>query len=645
MKRELSKLIAQKVIPVMVLLFLVVNSFLFVMQNGEMKAIGNCFSLPRSELVEAGNTDFPMIPGFEAPVSYESEALKRIEQAEQYQDWRESYIGEMQLKISSGLFGEENSTSVKEMERAITIYEKLDGIEVQPVNQITAEAVLSFPVPFLFALLAGFSSAIILFFQERTDGMHALLKTMKGFRKLFVQKAGTVLFVTWFTFLVLIIAQWTIASVWLSVPHLFEPIQSVYGYHTVPFAINVLSYLLLCYGWQLLLLLAVVFFIVLVVSSMDHYGTIALCIGIFVVLSWLAGSSTNIWIDSLSIFTLYDAPYFYSHDFVLPLFGLLLPQHIFCLLYVIMICGICGYTAYHFYCVKSFGAKERNNGWMNRLRFGKSLASFERQRFWKHSAAALVLVIATGIEIYRSLSFVYYPSAEMFAYQRYSEVLSGERSAEKEAYLMQEEERLIEVSSSGNPETVNEAGFMRAKNQYEMLADDMPYVYLDGFSYWSGITAKEYRFISSVIAVIASILAFSLYCAMEDETGMVMLENAYGKQKDIRICKTRNVLFYSLLLTTGLFIPFVFRIHSIVPFDNLLYPACSLSLFSALPEWLPFLIIFIMQYLLLFTLICSVFCSISLMNRYVHKTGYLIICGSAVCSVFLLGWWLFLHLS
>ena len=161
MKRELSKLIAQKVIPVMVLLFLVVNSFLFVMQNGEMKAIGNCFSLPRSELVEARNTDYPMIPGFEAPVSYESEALKRIEQAEQYQDWRESYIGEMQLKISSGLFGEESSTSVKEMERAITIYDKLDGIEVQPINQITAEAVLSFPVSFLFALLASFSSAII----------------------------------------------------------------------------------------------------------------------------------------------------------------------------------------------------------------------------------------------------------------------------------------------------------------------------------------------------------------------------------------------------------------------------------------------------------------------------------------------------
>ena len=110
------------------------------------------------------------------------------------------------------------------------------------------------------------------------------------------------------------------------------------------------------------------------------------------------------------------------------------------------------------------------------MRFGKSLASFERQRFWKHSAAAFVLVIATGIEIYRSLSFVYYPSAEMFAYQRYSEVLSGERSAEKEAFLMQEEERLREVSSSGNPETVNEAGLMRAKNQYEMLADDMPFV-------------------------------------------------------------------------------------------------------------------------------------------------------------------------
>ena len=645
MKRELSKLIAQKIIPVMILLFLVVNSFLFVMQSGEMKDISDCYSLPRSTLVEAGNTDYPMIPGFEVPVSYENEALKRIEQAEQYQNWRESYIGEMQIKISSGMFGEENSTFVKEMERAITIYDKLDGIEVQPVNQITAEAVLSFPVSFLIALLAGFSSAIILFFQERADGMHAMLKTMKGFRKLFIQKGCAVLFVTWFTFLLLVIAQWTIASVWLGVPHLFEPIQSVYGYHTVPFTLNVLSYSLLCYGWQLFLLLAVVFFIGLVVCSLDHYGTIALCIGIFVVLSWLAGSSTNIWIDSLSIFTLYDAPYFFSHDFILPLFGLLLPQHIFCLLYVILTGCMCGYGAYHFYCVKSFGAKEKNNGWMNRLRFAKSLASFERQRFWKHSVAAFVLVIATGIEIYRSLSFVYYPSAEMFAYQRYSEVLSGERSAEKEAYLKQEEERLIEVSSSGNPETVNETGLMRAKNQYEILTDDMPYVYLDGFSYWSGITAKEYRFLSSVIAVIASILVFSLYCAMEDETGMVMLENAYGKQKDICICKTRNVLFYSLLLTTGLFIPFVFRIHSIVPFDNLLYPACSLSSFSALPEWLPFLVIFIMQYLLLFTLICSVFFSISFMNRYVHKTGYLIICGSSFYFIVLIVWWLLMHLS
>ena len=644
MKRELLKLIAQKIIPVMALLFLVVNSFPFIVQNQDMKAIGDCYSLPRSTLVEAGNTDYPMIPGFEAPVSYESEALKRIEQAEQYQEWRKSYIGEMLLKISSGLFGEENSTSVKEMKRAITIYDKLDGIEVQPVNQITAEAALSFPVPFLFALLAGFSSAIILFFQERTDGMHALLKTMKGFRKLFAQKTGTVLFVTWFTFLLLVITQWTIASFWLGVPHLLEPIQSVFGYHTVPFTLNVLSYSLLCYGWQLLLLLTVVFFTVLVVSSMDHYGTMALCIGIFVVLGWLTGSSTMIWIDSLSIFTLYDAPYFFSHDFVLPLFGLLLPQNIFCLLYVILIGCMCGYGAYHFYCVKSFGAKERNHGLMNKLRFGKSLASFERQRFWKHSAAAFVLVIAAGIEIYRSLSFVYYPSAGMMSYLRYSEVLSGEKSAEKEAYLMQEEERLMEASSSGNPETVNEAGFMRAKNQYEMSADDMPYVYLDGFSYWFSMTSKEYRFLSSVIAAIASILVFSLYCAMEDETGMVMLENAYGKQKDIRLCKIKNVLFYSLLLTTGLFMPFAFRIHSIVPFDNLLYPACSLSLFSALPEWVPFLVIFVVQYLLLFALTCSVFFSISFMKRYAHKTGYLIICGSAFYFALLLVWWLLMHL-
>ena len=172
----------------------------------------------------------------------------------------------------------------------------------------------------------------------------------------------------------------------------------------------------------------------------------------------------------------------------------------------------------------------------------------------------------------------------------------------------------------------------------------MPYVYLDGFSYWSGITAKEYRFLSSIIAVIASILVFSLYCAMEDETSMMMLENAYGKQKDIRLCKIRNVIFFSLLLTTGLFMPFVFRIHSIVPFDNLFYPACSLSLFSALPEWLPFLVIFIMQYMLLFALICSVFFSISLMNRYVHKTGYLIICGSAFYFIVLLVWWLMMHI-
>ena len=103
MKRELSKLIAQKVIPVMGVLFLVVNSFLFIVQNQDMKEIGDCYSLPRSELVEAGNTDYPMIPGFEAPVSYESEALKRIEQAEQYQEWRKSYVGEMQLNNASTL--------------------------------------------------------------------------------------------------------------------------------------------------------------------------------------------------------------------------------------------------------------------------------------------------------------------------------------------------------------------------------------------------------------------------------------------------------------------------------------------------------------------------------------------------------------
>ena len=51
--------------------------------------------------------------------------LERNTQALGYQDWRKQYLAENKVKISSGLFGDENSFDVRTLKKANAVYEDL----------------------------------------------------------------------------------------------------------------------------------------------------------------------------------------------------------------------------------------------------------------------------------------------------------------------------------------------------------------------------------------------------------------------------------------------------------------------------------------------------------------------------------------
>ena len=57
--------------------------------------------------------------------------LERNTQALGYQEWREQYLAENKIKISSGLFGDDSSFDVRTLKKANAVYEKLDTIKTE----------------------------------------------------------------------------------------------------------------------------------------------------------------------------------------------------------------------------------------------------------------------------------------------------------------------------------------------------------------------------------------------------------------------------------------------------------------------------------------------------------------------------------
>lgn len=611
MKRELQKLWSQKLVFVICAVFVVINGFLYYRQCEPYVGIKDLYQTSYTELKEetdalqtevdeiwTNGTDYEKALELEQVITDNTEALERMEYQSQYSEWITAYIAEMRLKISSGLFGDAESSSVKELNKGIEIYQNIENVSPSVTFQGTAEVFLDWQMPFYFALIIGFCSGLLLFFQERRDGTYILLRPSKGYKKLFFSKTLCCICTAVMAFAVFIVTETLISAAVLGLPELLEPIQGVYGYQTVPLAVSVLTYCVLVLGWQILLLICVTALLNLVLQTAGSHIKIAAALILLIALNVYLASSTNLWLDTISFITLADAASFFNHAYFLFAGSFLLSQNLFAFVYLILLILIGNTLAYFVYQKQSPFVENRKSSGDHHLYIPKKLFSLELVKLLVSSGGIVILVFLLGLECFRAREYSILLSAGEYAYRNYSEVLAGEKSDAKEEYLTAEAERLETARQNGEQEEINESALQRAQNKYEALDTDQVYVYESGYTAYFFYPGLDYSSLSVILGIYSAVIVFSRNTSMEYETDVNTLFIAYGKRDKILKIKHRQALIYAFLIALVTYIPWLVKIQLSYGFDNVFASASLLAEFSVLPSFIPIAAVFLAQFIL-----------------------------------------------
>lgn len=613
-RNEFAKLFAQRILPILCIVLIVANGMFFFNHTLSYQKIRDAYKLSPTMVQK----DF--FGNIASDDLYKSEAYERIRQTKTYATWLNSYILDMQMKVNSGLFGDENSVVIQELEMGIQTYQNLRHIHPRSLFQGGLEALFSYHLTVLFASLIGFATCFFLFFQEKKDGMHSYFLTTKKFYSLFYIKLFTCLLVTLFSFLIMTVLQWIIAFVFVGGIHLFEPIQGVYGMYTVPFAWNAGIYSLVCFLWQIGVLCMIVCGMIVLVNL--FLSVLGVCFSIFVItlLQYFLKNASLIQFHSVSIFRLFDGVTVLNHAFRVPVFHFLVPQYVYMIvwIFVMSICSLFFGRKYYHHIFSHRTLLRKHHSFF----ISKSLFGMEWSKLWLHSSFLVVLCFVICFECLHLNHSKQFLSAYQYTYRNYSSVLEGEKSQTKDDFLLQEESRLSSMASENV--SVQMDAFYRAKEKYHLLHVNDVYVYDDGYQYWFRY-AMQYLIVSFGMLIISLIVVFSKYLTLDHECHVDVLVRMHGKENTVFRMQLLFASIVSVVFACIGYFPYFVYINRLYGFPSLLASAKYVGL-----GWdVPLVLLFIFQFLVLSGLIFSVFFVVKWLHKYVSRYVHVLL----VCLV------------
>lgn len=589
MRQEWKKLAATWITPLLAAVFIILNSVLFYYICHELRPVKEQWTESYDVLqeekehlqqeIEEGWTAFDV--DVEAMHEKEERAdavdalLERKQYIDGYHDWLTGYIQEMHMKLDMDMF---TAKQEREIQHGIGLYEKLEDLPEKDGFYGVEEKILKSKLPLLFALVMMITSCMILFQQDKRDRMDVLMRTLPGWRTTAWHKTQAVFLSAWLLFIVLLMLEGMIGSMVLGPVDLTAPVQYVYGFHTCPYPLTIGMYFLLCFMWESFALAGVCACLSACMQHLDLFRCIVMG-GIVGILSIFMASSTTLWVDTLSPLTILDGSTLFSHDFMLFVGPIMIPQ-IIPMLTVIGIVMILSWYGLH---KNRKMAKTKKKRRRRQFRFPKTLSGIEDVKLAWHSGGlwiiiALILLIPLYCRTYHALL-----SPAEYLYRQYSMVLEGRPSADKEAYLAKEE-----VALQKDPEEQFKMEVLRrAKGQYAMVAEDGQYVYETGYTAYFLGDVKGYRKNCLLIGALAALCIFAWNSGMEQETGTVVLAETYGAKHRIKKVKFRNALVTACLLAVCTTLPMLLRVHEIYGFGTLTASAASISAFELIPKHLP----------------------------------------------------------
>lgn len=563
--------------------------------------------------------------------------LERNTQTLGYQEWRKKYLVENSIKISSGLFGNENSFDVRTLKKANAVYEKLDTIQTEK-GFWGVETVYKYRLTDLFIILSAVLLSMKLVLDDRRGNMELLQKTGVNGDRLVYKKLGAVLLTQTVFTMFLFAGECAVASFILPSGSLHAAIQSVYGFTQAPMAISVFGFSCLFIIFRLLWVLSVTIIIFAIVHLMN--GLLSSVIAMIIVLLiqlFMAGSS-SLWLRSLSLLGISDSADLLSRLVYLNLFGIPV-RKLFCMISWIIILS-CTCIALLKISKQPVISAKRIRSYQKKT-YPVSLAGIEIRKLLIHSKGMLLACLLIAVQIYRVYDTRITLSAEEYAYRNYSLVLLGEKNGAKNAYiqeqrdtftywhslmdqymsdesLSEESKNLLAAEIQGHLK--NEMAFEKAAGQYESLEKDEVYHYKTGYEHLYGRAGRKEDILSSALLMLVVAMVISMNEVRENESDMAIQISVSASREKVRKIKMVQYGMYATLLVIPVFVPYLLKVSQDIGLYGVQYPAAGLHMF---PEWIQSLhIITILVLTFMVRMILTSFAAV-LFSQLVHRSSNL----------------------
>lgn len=597
MLSELRKLLHKRwMILVSVLLFSIFSvsyiSELFTTDNGnDFSTIREYYEDPDYFL--SIYEDFPLLSDIP---SAEEETVIRMKQQKYYSENIKNLIGENELKITIGLV--KSDVEINSIHQTDMLYQKISNTDVPIRFHGGIEKYLSSFYPCLVGVLTAVLCCFVFFLQERKESVYLLINAAeKGHRTLYQHQISAVLTFSLLSFLLMSGIQLTVATA-LGIGSLNDPIQSVYGMWMFPYSLSIVGYLILHLVVSGLLLAGFDCLLILLCSLLQTEWKTLPAMALIGTGSILTYNSSVQWLRSFNLFRLFQVNGWLNTVIHLNIFGIQISRFpVICAAAVILI-SLAYFFGYLLIAREAY--RKKKHGFtltLQRMHTGKTVN--EIIKYWMiHGGAVSVIITACFVFVSYDSLHLQLSEPEMF-YRKYAEVLKGEKTEEKELYLINEEIYLSE-DTTGNLNS-RQLGFNMAKQQYESLSEDE--VFADRLSHMWISGHDGFRTLSTAFLLLLIGISYTVSSAYacEYETGVCILQKSYAEEKHVKRIRSICALTHILLLWTIIFIPLYMKIAAVYGITDLAVKAGSIpyGLYLFLYEAIHILIA------VFFTVLCS----------------------------------------
>lgn len=544
--------------------------------------------------------------------------LERMEEAQGYAQFLQDVQAETRARLNSGLL--EGAESVRAQERIIEIYHSLEGLVPEVSFSGGIEVFSGWYVTDLFVLLFGCVSGLVLLTQERGAGLLMLLRpTRRGKVGLYLQKFGAMCVLLLFGFAMLYGTNLAISAAVLGFGNLNRLIQSVYGFRACPIPLTVLGYLICFLGTKLLwawTVSAVFFFL----CSRTGRPAVPIVIAAgLVALALAAKNSNHLWLRASSLMYQSAVERRYQNCLLLTFFGVPVSERMVCLIFS-AITGI-GSSALGLALFCTGGTVPVSKRGLGRrlscVWRHTSLLSHESYKVFVTSGAAALLLVFLLAQWGIYQSFPTRLSEYEQYYRQYSAVLSGLPTPEKDAYLQEESDRFVQIQmeierfyAQIEDKMIAEQAtrslrdslrpieaFEQAKAQYEQLREGQSYVYGTGYERLFGAHGIHDDFRNLALMFLFLVMALSGMFALEEETGVAVLQTAAGA---VRKVTRRKIILAGCLLVLFMliaFVPQLAAVQRLYGLEQFCASADSVRILNGVPNGWPIWSVFAIQLL------------------------------------------------